>query len=223
MFVLHLSGITAFNSLMSNILRIISYVLYISLVVSVRRVNSVPFISFPKVKVSYSLFLKICFILAPMTRLPLDYPPMYTLSFHSPLNFFSFLFRPAPTHVEVPRLGAESELQLWAYATATTMPDPSHICYLNHSSQKHRTLNPLSEARDQTCILIDTSQILNPLSHNGNSHTLIWISLFLSLHSPSQNSSVIVGSCRISSDNILSFIYLNVCIIPAAIQREYHL
>ena len=63
--------------------------------------------------------------------------------------------------MEVPRLGVESELQLLAYTTA--MPDPSHICNL------HQILNPLRDARDQTQILMDTSQGLNPLSHNGNS------------------------------------------------------
>ena len=31
------------------------------------------------------------------------------------------------------------------------------------------SLNPLKEARDWTCILLDTSQVLNPLNHNGNS------------------------------------------------------
>ena len=30
-------------------------------------------------------------------------------------------------HMEVPRLGVESKLQLLAYATATTMPDPNHV------------------------------------------------------------------------------------------------
>ena len=30
--------------------------------------------------------------------------------------------------MEVPRLGAELELQLLAYATATATQDPSHIC-----------------------------------------------------------------------------------------------
>ena len=29
-----------------------------------------------------------------------------------------------PRHMEVPRLGVESELQLLAYTTATAMPDP---------------------------------------------------------------------------------------------------
>ena len=56
------------------------------------------------------------------------------------------------------QLGVESELQLHAYATA--MPDPSHICHLHHSSWQRQIFNPLSEARDGTCILMDTSQIL---------------------------------------------------------------
>ena len=34
-------------------------------------------------------------------------------------------------HMEVPRLGVQSELQLLAYATATTMPDLSHVCSLH--------------------------------------------------------------------------------------------
>ena len=74
-----------------------------------------------------------------------------------------------PRHVEVPRLEIELELQLPAYATATATPDPSPICDLHRSSWQHWILNPLSEARDQTCILMDTSQVLNLLSHNGNS------------------------------------------------------
>ena len=41
-----------------------------------------------------------------------------------------------------------------AYATATGMPDPSCICDLRHSLKKSCILNPLSMARDQTCILM---------------------------------------------------------------------
>ena len=52
-------------------------------------------------------------------------------------------------HMEVPRLGAESELQLLAYTTARAMLDPSHIYDLHHSSRQHGILNLLSEARDQ--------------------------------------------------------------------------
>ena len=68
-------------------------------------------------------------------------------------------------HMEVPRLGVKSELQLPAYATATAMQDLSHVCDLHHSSpQCHGTwnvmiLNPPSEARDQTCNLMVPRQI----------------------------------------------------------------
>ena len=39
-----------------------------------------------------------------------------------------------------------------------TTQDPSFICNLHHSSQQRLILNPLSEARDRTCVLMDTSQ-----------------------------------------------------------------
>ena len=63
--------------------------------------------------------------------------------------------------MQVPKRGVESELQLPAYATATSTarPDLSHICNLHHSSGQCRMLNPLSKARDRTCILMDTSQV----------------------------------------------------------------
>ena len=58
-------------------------------------------------------------------------------------------------HMEVPRLGVNSELQQHN-STATAVRDPSHICDLHHSSQQCRIPDPLSEARDQTHILMDT-------------------------------------------------------------------
>ena len=72
-------------------------------------------------------------------------------------SFFSFFFlfcflRLHPQHMEVPRLGVKSELP----ATATVTPDPNRICHLHRSSQQCQILNPLSRARDQTCILMDT-------------------------------------------------------------------
>ena len=62
-------------------------------------------------------------------------------------------------HKEFPRLGVESELQLPAYATATAMWDPSHICNLHHSSRQGQILNPMSKARDQTRILMHISRV----------------------------------------------------------------
>ena len=61
-------------------------------------------------------------------------------------------------HIEVPRLGIISELQLLAYTTATATSDLSSICDLHHSSGQRWILNPLSEDRDRNCILMDTSQ-----------------------------------------------------------------
>ena len=61
-------------------------------------------------------------------------------------------------HMEVPRLGVELELQLPAYITATATMDPSWVCDLHRSSWQPWILNPLSKARDQTRIFVDTSQ-----------------------------------------------------------------
>ena len=61
--------------------------------------------------------------------------------------------------MEVPMLEVESELQLLAYTTATATWDPSHICYLQHSSRQHQILNLLSKARDRTCALMDASRV----------------------------------------------------------------
>ena len=83
------------------------------------------------------------------------------------LTLSSFFLGPHPRHVNVPGLGVESELQLPAYTTATATPDPSHICNLCCSLWQSQTLNPLSEARDGTHVLMDTSWVLNPLSHQG--------------------------------------------------------
>ena len=58
-------------------------------------------------------------------------------------------------YMEFPRLGVESELQLPVYTTATAT-DPSHICDLAHSMWQCWILNPLNEARDQTCVLMET-------------------------------------------------------------------
>ena len=72
------------------------------------------------------------------------------------LFFFLGLY---PWHAEVPRLGVKSELQLLAYTIATAMQDPGQGCDLNHSSQQCQVLNPLSEARDQTHVLMNISWV----------------------------------------------------------------
>ena len=75
--------------------------------------------------------------------------------------------------MEVLRLGVESELQLPAYTTATATWDPSRVFDLQHSSRQHGILNPLSEARDGTRVLMKLCWVLDLLNHNGNSESLV--------------------------------------------------
>jgi len=58
--------------------------------------------------------------------------------------------------MDVPRLGIESQLQLTAYTTATATPDLSHSIPQLIATP---ILNPLSEARDRNCVLLDTSWV----------------------------------------------------------------
>ena len=71
-----------------------------------------------------------------------------------PSREFFFFLGPHLRHMEVPRIGVESELQMPAYTTATAMQGLSRICNLHHSSQQHQILNPLSKARDRTHNLV---------------------------------------------------------------------
>ena len=78
--------------------------------------------------------------------------------------------------MEFPRV--ELKLQLLAYATATTQS-----FNLRCSLWQHRILKPLSELRDQTCILMDTMSGSQPADPQGGSpHSPS--SLSVSLHSP---------------------------------------
>ena len=73
--------------------------------------------------------------------------------------FFLFFFLgPHLQHMAVPGLRVELEPQLLAYTAGNS----------NAGS-----FNPLSEAKDQTCILMNTSWFLNPLSHDRNSSICI--------------------------------------------------
>ena len=82
-----------------------------------------------------------------------------TINLFNHKTIFFFFLGLHPRHMEVSRLGAESEMWPLAYATAIATQDPSHVCNLKHSSRQCRILNPLRQARDQTCILTDASQI----------------------------------------------------------------
>ena len=69
------------------------------------------------------------------------------------------LFLGCLQHMEVPRLGVKSELQLPAYTTVMAMLDLSRIFNLHHSSQHRQILNPLNQARDRTLVLMSPSRV----------------------------------------------------------------
>ena len=86
---------------------------------------------------------------------PISADPMFFGGFFC--LFFSLGLH--PWHMEVTRLGVESALQPPAYTAVITTSDLGHVCDLHHSSQNHWILNPVSEARDGTRILMDTSRV----------------------------------------------------------------
>ena len=79
--------------------------------------------------------------------------------------------------MEVPSLGIESELQLSAYTTSIATWEPSLVFDLHHSSPQCQILSPLKGGY----ILMDTSGVRNPLSHNGNSLIMSFYSVSLAL------------------------------------------
>ena len=72
-----------------------------------------------------------------------------TLFFFSFFSLF-FLFRATPVTYGSSQ-ARESELQLLAYTIARATRDPSHIYDLHCSSCQRWILDPLMEAKDQTC------------------------------------------------------------------------
>ena len=82
-------------------------------------------------------------------------------AFFSFFFFFFFFLLLRATHRAYGSSQARSGIgaQPLAYTTATTTQDLSRIFDLHCSLQQCQILNPLSEPRNRTCILVDTSQI----------------------------------------------------------------
>ena len=72
----------------------------------------------------------------------------FFLSLSLSFLFLFFLLAMHVLHMEVLRLGVESELHLPANLTATATSDLSYVSDLHHGSWQHWILNPLNKARD---------------------------------------------------------------------------
>ena len=72
---------------------------------------------------------------------------------------FFFFLGPHPWHVEVPRIAVNRAVAAGLHHSRIATLDRSHGCDLHHSSWQCWILDPLSEARDQTRVLTDTSWV----------------------------------------------------------------
>ena len=82
------------------------------------------------------------------------------LLWSSKIWFIYFFFRAIPkAYGSLQARGVKSELQLLAYTTATATQDRSCMCDLCCKSQECWILNSLSETRDGTPVLMDTSWV----------------------------------------------------------------
>ena len=80
------------------------------------------------------------------------------ISFWFGLVWFLF-FRPAPTAYGSSQARGDIRAAAASRGQSHNNARLIHICDLHHSSQQSQIFNPLSKARDQTCILLDTSQV----------------------------------------------------------------
>ena len=71
--------------------------------------------------------------------------------------------------MEVPGLGVTLKLQLLAYAAATAMLDPSHICNLCHSLWQRWILDPQERPGMEAASSQTLGWVLHSFSHNENS------------------------------------------------------
>ena len=114
---------------------------------------------------------------------------------------FCFFFSAVPLHMDIPRLGIESELQLPPYASTTATPDPCYICNLHHSAQQCQILNPLSRARVWIHILMHTSRVHDHWATRELQGSFLFTNGYPEF----------VGKTILSSSNyIVTFIYENI-------------
>ena len=116
-------------------------------------------------------------------QISLPWPLGCAFLFYFVFLFFCFfgLFRDASTACGRFQVRGQIRAAAAIYVTATITWDLSCIC---HSSWQCQFLNPLSKARDQTCILMDTSCVCYHWATTGTPWTEPWVK---PKHSPSSS------------------------------------
>ena len=123
-----ISVFLSFNFFCYSVLSSLFFFSVVKVEVEVIGLKLFPFLSFSlSFSLSSILTLFLSFLFFPF--LP-SFFSFFRLLVHSSFFFLGLHMQ----HMEVPRPGAESELQLLAYATATAPSDPSHVCSLRHGS-----------------------------------------------------------------------------------------
>ena len=102
------------------------------------------------------------------------------MCFEVRLIFFFFLW-PRLWHMELPRLGVESELQMLSHATATATPVLSRICDLSWSLWQAPSLTHWPRPGIEPMPSRALRWVLKLLSHNGNSDQINLNQFFLAI------------------------------------------
>ena len=102
-----------------------------------------------------------CGCLGNQWKSPLHLCFFFFFGFYFEIFFFFFflLFSAAPTAYGSSQVRGQIGAAVPAYMTAHSHATSKPNCDLHHSSQQLRILDPLSEARDRTLILMDASWV----------------------------------------------------------------
>ena len=95
-----------------------------------------------------------------------------------PFIYLFHLFKAAPAAYGISQARGPIRAAA-ARAAARATREPSHVCDLCYSSQQHWILNPLTKARDQTHVLMDTGQFCYHLATMGTPQTCLNVYTFL--------------------------------------------
>ena len=106
------------------------------------------------------------------------FPPLFNRITHTPLitwTIILLLLSFSEQYLQHMEVKAKGQIRAGLCHSHSSTRSKLHLCPVLQLAATLRCLNPLREIRDRTHILVDTSQVLNLLSHSGNSLTIIFV------------------------------------------------